>query len=377
MGSLMLCHCLHPYLNILSPRFGVLTRWPWSGFRTGRSFLIGSKAPSRLLHIHVIPGPCDPPSHSPLQVLWSGLCLLHCARVATTVGPASDTSSEGRNSDALDALLDQPLLDEALDMGVELDDELLLELELELELELLSAAGTTTSVGVRTAGMGISVSLCIASCPRRPVPKHLTTAARFSSLTMKYGGAIMGCAACMWLCRAYVHNHLVHDFTGHAVGTFVHGLHFEPLAALLTCSFVYATRQLLWTLPLCVKVVWHNLRHDPQKKQKLDASVPSSPSHRCPNKKRTATCVRMPTNRKRCWHRGNEHTAMVQSVDCVECEPLTPTQGPPSPAPSSTPSRESLTPTQGPPSPAPSSTPSRSNTPPPPNALQGRKNGQH
>ena len=53
----------------------------------------------------------------------------------------------------------------------------------------------------------------------------------------------MGCAACMWLCRAYVHNHLVHDFTRHTVGTFVHGLHFEPLAALLTCSFVYATRQ--------------------------------------------------------------------------------------------------------------------------------------
>ena len=75
--------------------------------------------------------------------------LLHCARVATTVGPASDTSSEGTNSDALDALLDRPLLDEALDMDVELDDKLLLELELELELKLLSAAGTTTSVGVR------------------------------------------------------------------------------------------------------------------------------------------------------------------------------------------------------------------------------------
>ena len=54
MGSLMLCHCLHPYLNILSPRFGDLTRWPWSGFGTGPSFLIGIKAPSRLLHIGVI-----------------------------------------------------------------------------------------------------------------------------------------------------------------------------------------------------------------------------------------------------------------------------------------------------------------------------------
>ena len=54
MGSLMLCHGLHPYPNILSPRFGVLTRWPWSGFRTGRTFLIGSNAPLRLLHIRVI-----------------------------------------------------------------------------------------------------------------------------------------------------------------------------------------------------------------------------------------------------------------------------------------------------------------------------------
>ena len=65
------------------------------------------------------------------------LRLLHCACVATTVGPASDTSSEGTNSHALDALLDRPLLDEALAMEVELDDELLLELELELELELI------------------------------------------------------------------------------------------------------------------------------------------------------------------------------------------------------------------------------------------------
>ena len=143
-------------------------------------------------------------------------------------------------------------------MDVELDDELQLELELKLELELLSAGGTTTSVGVRTAGMGNSVSLCIVGWPRRPVPKHLTTAARSSSPTMKYAGAIIGCAACMWPCKAYVHNHLVHDFTGHTLGTFVHGLHFEPLAALLTCSFVYATRQLLWTLPLRAKVVWHN-----------------------------------------------------------------------------------------------------------------------
>ena len=195
-------------------------------------------------------------------------------------------------------------------MDVELDDELLLELELELELELkmLSAGGTTTSVGVQTAGMGNSVSLCIAGCPQRPVPKHLTTAIRSSSPTMKYGGAIMGCAAC--ICRAYVHNHLVHDFTGHAVGTFVRGLHVEPLAALLTCSFVYATRQLLWTLPLHVKVVWHNPLHDPQKRQKLDASIPSSPSHQCPNKKYAATCARMPTNCKRCWHPGNKHTTV-------------------------------------------------------------------
>ena len=65
------------------------------------------------------------------------LRLLHCARVATTVGPASDTSSEGTISDALDALQDQLLLDEAVEMYAELDDELRLELELEPELELL------------------------------------------------------------------------------------------------------------------------------------------------------------------------------------------------------------------------------------------------
>ena len=40
MGSLMLC--LHPYLNILSPRLGVLTLWPWSVFRTRRCFLKAS-----------------------------------------------------------------------------------------------------------------------------------------------------------------------------------------------------------------------------------------------------------------------------------------------------------------------------------------------
>ena len=147
--------------------------------------------------------------------------LLHCARVATTVGPASDTSLEGTNSNALDTLLDRLLLDDALEMDVELDDQLLLEPELKLELELLSAAATTTSVGVWTAGMGKSVSSFTTRWPLRPAPKHLTTAALSSSPTMKCGGAIMGCAACMWLCRAYVHNHLVHDFTRHAVGTFV------------------------------------------------------------------------------------------------------------------------------------------------------------
>ena len=151
MGSLMLCHCLHPYLNILSPRFGVLTRWPWSGFRTGRSFVIGCKAPSRLLHIGVITPFTQFPDSFPFPFACIVVCLrlLHCARVATTVGPASDTSSEGTNSGALDGLLDRPLLDEALDMSVELDDELLLELELELELELLSAGGTTISVVVQ------------------------------------------------------------------------------------------------------------------------------------------------------------------------------------------------------------------------------------
>ena len=75
------------------------------------------------------------------------LRLLHCAYVATTVGPASDTSSEGTNSNALDALLAQPLLDKAVDVDVELDDELVLELELKPGLELFSAGATTTSVG--------------------------------------------------------------------------------------------------------------------------------------------------------------------------------------------------------------------------------------
>ena len=40
-------------------------------------------------------------------------------------------------------------------------------------------------------------------------------------------------------------GHELHDFTKHNVGTFV----LEPFAALLTCSFMYATWQLLWTLP--------------------------------------------------------------------------------------------------------------------------------
>ena len=125
-------------------------------------------------------------------------------------------------------------------MYEEPDDELL-NLKLELELELLSAVVTTTSVGVWTTGLGKGVSLLIANCPRHPDPKHFPTAARSSSPIMKKGGAMMGCATCMWLCRAYMHNHLVHDLTRHAVRTFVHGLHLEPFAALLTCS-VYATR---------------------------------------------------------------------------------------------------------------------------------------
>ena len=104
---------------------------------------------------------------------------------------------------------------------MELDNELLLHPELELELEMFSAGATTTSVGVWTAGMGKAFSLLIAGCPRRPDPKHLTTAARSSSPPMKCGGTILGCAACMWLCGAYLHNHLVHDFIRHAVGTFV------------------------------------------------------------------------------------------------------------------------------------------------------------
>ena len=126
----------------------------------------------------------------------------------------------------------------------------------------------------------------------------------------------------MWLCRAYVHNHLVHDFAGHAVGTFVHGFHFEPLAGLLTCSFVYATRKLLWTLPLCVKVIWHNPLHDPQKTQILDASIPSSPSHRRPNKKCAAKCARMPTDSKRRWHSGNEHTTIPCPTTFYNCAML-------------------------------------------------------
>ena len=77
MGSLMLCHHLHSCLDILSPCLGILTRWPWGGFRTGRCFLIGSKAPSSLLHIRVItpftqfPDCVTPLSPSPLRVLWS------------------------------------------------------------------------------------------------------------------------------------------------------------------------------------------------------------------------------------------------------------------------------------------------------------------
>ena len=156
----------------------------------------------------------------------------------STIGHASDTSLEGTNSDALDALLDRPLLAEALDVYAELDEELLLELELKLELELLFDVVTTTSVGVWTAGMGKGVSLLIACCPRRPDPKHFTTAAGSSSPIIKFGGAMMGCAACMWLCMAYMHNHLVHDLTRHVVGTLVQGLHLEPFATLLTWSLV-------------------------------------------------------------------------------------------------------------------------------------------
>ena len=124
---------------------------------------------------------------------------------------------------------DRPLIDVYATPYAELGDELLLELELELELELLSA---TTSVGIGTAGMGKGVSLLIVGCPRHP---DFTIAARSSSPIMKYKGAMMGCAACMWHCSAYVHNHLVHDLIGHVVGSFVPGLHLEPFAALLTC----------------------------------------------------------------------------------------------------------------------------------------------
>ena len=207
-------------------------------------------------------------------------------------------------------------------MDVELDDEILLELELELELELFSAGATTTSVGVWTEGMGKAFSLLIAGCHQSPDPKHLTTVARSSSPTGEYGGAIMGCAACMWLCTAYVHNHLMHDFTIHAVGTFVQRLHLDPFASLLTCSFVHTTWQLLWTLRLHVKVVWHNPLHDPQKRQKLDASIPSSPSHRCPNRKCAATCARMLTNCKHCWHPGIEHTTVTYPTTFFNCAML-------------------------------------------------------
>ena len=54
MGLLMLCQCLHPCLKIMSQRVGVLTGRPWSGFKMGRSFLIGGKLPPPLLHIGVI-----------------------------------------------------------------------------------------------------------------------------------------------------------------------------------------------------------------------------------------------------------------------------------------------------------------------------------
>ena len=139
-------------------------------------------------------------------------------------------------------------------MDVELDDELLLELELELELKLFSAKATTPSAGVWTARMGKAFSLLIASCPRHPDPRHLTTAARSSSLKMKYGDAIMGCAACMW------------GYAGH------------------TCT-----------------TIW---------------------SHRCPNRKCAATCARMPTNCKRCWHPGNEHTTIPWPTTFFNCAML-------------------------------------------------------
>ena len=93
-------------------------------------------------------------------------------------GPAR---ARAPNSHALDALVDRPLLDEALDAYTNLDNEVLLELELKLELELFSAIATTTSVGVWTAGLGKGVSLLVASCPRRSNPKHFTAAARSSS----------------------------------------------------------------------------------------------------------------------------------------------------------------------------------------------------
>ena len=53
----------------------------------------------------------------------------------------------------------------------------------------------------------------------------------------------MGCAACMWLCRAYVHNNPLHDLIGHIVGTFVQGLHHgggrQPMCDPEGCSTVW------------------------------------------------------------------------------------------------------------------------------------------
>ena len=182
MVLLMLCRRLHPCLNILNPRLGVVTRWPWCRFRTGWCLLIGKSRDSRIVFLSF---------PFPFVGVVVRLRLLYCARVATTVGPASNTSSEGTNSHAHDALR---YSNESIEVYAEQNDELLLELELELELELLSAAVTTTSVGVWAVGMGKRVSLLIAGCSRRPDPKHFTIATHSSSPTMKYGCAMMGCA---------------------------------------------------------------------------------------------------------------------------------------------------------------------------------------
>ena len=93
-------------------------------------------APHRSRHsIHTIPGLCSPPSPFPLRVLWSA-CACY---IVPALQQPSGLHPTHPNSDALDALLDRPLLNERVEVGVKLDDELLLKLELELDLELFSA----------------------------------------------------------------------------------------------------------------------------------------------------------------------------------------------------------------------------------------------